>query len=156
MISHTETNNHLVSLHDCRAAHLECRGGVLILSFPDGIWLLPEHPSNPTSKGIKTQAAQVFFHLDSERDAEIYVFRETLLGQTLREAWSLDQLIAFINSGQCQIEFIIDYHSRSFAAYLYKCVLVREGAGGEVECEIALPASQAVYQWNEITAGWIM
>lgn len=156
MYPRCETNDQLVSLHDCHGTHITCEEGVLTISFPDGIWLMPEHPDNKTHQVVRTKAAQVLFHLDPQRDMEIYLFKETQFGQTLREEWTIHHLMALVNSGERNIEFIIDYRSRSFAAYLYKCALAKGSQPGDLECEIAIPAEQAIYRWEAIDATHVM
>ncbi len=89
MFRFVETDDRLISLHDCRAEKMCYQNGVLSFLFSDGIWVLPQQTQNQCGQTVRTGLAQVDIPiLDEEIDgASFYIFKKNRKGKTVREEW---------------------------------------------------------------------
>ena len=110
MYKHCDINDEYINLHDCHATKVIYENGVLTFVFHDGIWVIQGHPSNIVDKTLRTDVAEVEFHLESgdECDITLYVFEEQSK-KTVREEWELAKLIECVNSGRYTLEFLYQY-----------------------------------------------
>ena len=152
MYRHNQNHSRHISLHDCRAERMALENGVLSLTFPDGIWVTPEHEENPTQNVVRTGEAQVDFTiLDEEIDGiTVYVYRRGRKGRVWREEWEAQNFIDAVNEGSFQLEFLYDYRQKGAPYRLYHCVVWFEQRPYCYECELYLHTESAVYRWNEL------
>lgn len=150
MYKYRDTNSVNISLHDCRAEHIQFEHGVLSFSFSEGFWILPGHPQNKSEDCVRTDASQVDFQIiDEDFDGiTIYVFKKNWNGKTIREEWKLKNFLDEVNHGRFQVEFIDEY--KSYQSRLFKCWLWFDVKPYHYECEIILRSENATYCWNEL------
>lgn len=150
MYRHQELNNPFISLHDCRAEKMNDSQGVLSFCFPDGFWVMAQHPENESKDCVRTDEAQVDIQIiDEEIDGvEIYLFREDGSKKVIREEWELENFIHAVNDGAFQVEFITRYES--YQSVLYKCWVWFDTEPYHYECEIILHTENITYHWNQL------
>lgn len=138
----------LFSLHDCRAEKMTYENGVLSFCFPDGFWVTGEHPLNSTGKIVKTGPSEVKYRiLDEDIDGvDIYVFTEKKRRNALRVRWEPGNLLAAVNGGALQVEFITQY--QSWQSILHKCWVWFDCR--HKECEIILHTDQTLWCWDNL------
>ena len=149
MYKHYDTDDESISLHDCRATKILYENGVLTFVFPDGIWITQDHPGNTTGRVLRTDRAEVQFHLElgNESDITLYVFREKWK-KTVREEWPLTKLMEGVNSGKYTLEFLYQY--KGYHARIIECCLWSEQKPYHRECEIKLSLKGMTYGWNRL------
>ena len=148
--SHSDHNEQYLSLHDCIAERACFENGILGFAFPDGFWISPDHPESDLSEMVRTDFSMVEFSLENgkEYDVAVYVFTKTLFGKTVREEWSVPQLVNSINRGKCRLEFLyqyIDWNSR-----IVECELIFDKKPYRKECLLKISAQQVNYLWNHL------
>ena len=143
---HNDTNEQLLSLHDCRADRVTLENGVLSFSFSEGIWVLPEHPENPTGKTVGTGPARVDYVLREQDgdDVQTSVFRRMRWPYALRKRMELPELMAHINEKGGQLEFLYQYPGGWDR--ILDCWLWPRGR----ECQFKVDVKEVVYRWNEL------
>ena len=60
---HCDSDERLITLHDCRTDWVTLEDGVLSFFFPEGFWVTQSHPENPTGKTVRTGPARVDYVL---------------------------------------------------------------------------------------------
>lgn len=148
--NHCDTDDSVISLHDCRAEKMSFCDGIVSFSFPDGFWITKQHPENKLDEIVRTFASQVDFSIIDEEieGVSIYIFKKNLRGKVIREEWELDNFIKAVNGGDFQIEFITQY--KSFQSVLFKCWVWFDKKPYHMECEITLHTDSVVYKWNQM------
>jgi hypothetical protein len=149
MWKYCDSNCKFISLHDCHATEISFEKGILTLVFDDGIWLTEEHPSNSLGKTVRTDRAEVQFHLTSEdeQDISIWVFEEKIK-MTFRKEWELSRLMKSINSGKSTLEFLYRYEGECLT--IFECCLWSSRKPYCRECELNLPLTKTIYFWNSL------
>lgn len=66
-------------LHDCIAGKILYINRMLRFCFSDGFWITPSHKANDLDKTVRTDAAQVDFHVDDINDVGVYVYTQLYL-----------------------------------------------------------------------------
>lgn len=147
---HCDRDEKHLSLHDCRADKVFFENGELIFYFTDGFWIGPTHEENPLKKTVRTDAAEVRFHLSREKkeDALIYLFTHKKPGIDLREIRDLAPWMADINQKDCQLEFIYQYTDVN--SRILKCELWSKKKPYHRECELILYTDRVSYLWNRL------
>lgn len=145
---HCDNEDEFLTLHDCCVQSAFFQDGILILNFNDGFWISPKHPSSTLQKTVRTDQSKVEFILENhdENDITIYVFSKSFFGKTIRDEWSIDKLIAEINSGNCELEILYqykDYHER-----IIECTLRFHKKPYYKDCLIKMSVSKVSYYWN--------
>lgn len=150
MYKYRKQNDQNISLHDCRAEKMSMKDGTLSFIFPDGLWILDQHPDNVSEDIVKTDLAQVDFQIiDEEIDGvEIFLFKKNKSGKVIREEWESANFINAVNDGTFQVEFLYKY--QGYQSVLYKCWVWFDGTPYNYECEITLHTENITYSWNEI------
>ncbi len=139
-----------ISLHDCRATAMAIHENDLLFTFDDGFWVSFEDERNPFNNTVRTDKSEVqIVHFDVP---DIYIFKELRifrrLVSTKRICLSVEQLMANINCGKWELEFIYEYHSDR--GVLYQCWIWMNHAPFHIECQIALDCDKTVYHWNNL------
>lgn len=144
--AHIDTDDSVISLHDCYANCMQLESGILSFYFHDGFWVTPSHHANTSSNTVRTDFSQVDYHIVD--DITVNVFKKSILGKTIRIEWTLEELVELINNGTFSLEFL--YHYKSYYAQLYKCLLHFDKPPYHYECQIEIPTSKIVYRWNRL------
>lgn len=141
-----------ISLHDCRATQMTLEKGVLSLTFPEGIWVTPDHEANPTGNVVRTGEARVEFTIaDEEIDGiTVYVYRCGRNKKVWREEWEIQSFMDAVNDGSFQLEFLYDYRQNGGAYRLYQCMVWFDTKPYCRECELYLHTEQESYCWKEL------
>ena len=147
---HRDTDESLVSLHDCRADRAALEDGVLSFFFPDGFWVTSKHPDNPTENTVRTGPARVDFVLRDSGgdDAAVEVFTRLRWPHALRTAWELPRLLGVINERGWELEFLYQYPGGWDR--VIECWLWFDRRPWHRECRLKLDVKQAFYCWNEL------
>ena len=144
--THIDTDDSVLSLHDCYANRMQLENGVLSFFFRDGFWVTPSHHANNSSDTVRTDSSQVDYHIVD--DGSVYVFRKNIFGKTICIEWTLEELADLINNDTFTLEFL--YHYKSYYSQLYKCLLHFDKHPYHYECQIEIPTSKVVYRWNKL------
>ena len=149
MYKHCDVDSEYISLHDSHATNIKYEKGVLSFVFQDGIWVIKGHPSNMTDKTVRTDVAEVKFHLESgdEGDITFYVFEEKFK-KTVRDEWELSELVESVNSGSYTLEFLYQYEG--YHSMIIECWLWSDKKPYHRECELKLSLTEVEYCWNEL------
>ena len=152
MYRYSQDHSRHISLHDCRAEKMALEGGIWSVTFPNGIWVTPDHEENLTQNVVRTSEAQVDFSIqDEDMDGiTIYVYRRGRKGKTWREEWEAQKFIDAVNQGAFQLEFLYDYRQMGAPYRLYRCMVWFAQKPYCYECDVYLHAEKAVYRWNEL------
>ena len=135
-------------LHDCIAEKILCTNEMLRFCFSGGFWVTPFHKANDLNKTVRTDAAQVDFHVDEINDVGVYVYAKTFFKKTMVEYWTLKDLVDAVNSGKCTLEFIYKY--RTYFEHMWLCALSSKKKPYYRECQLHIPGAAATYRWNEL------
>lgn len=150
MYKYSDKNeNNDISLHDCRANHIELNGKILSFIFNDGIYIGENNKQNPYGKLSYTDKAEVRFDLtykNPDDNITIYVFTEKD-EKTIRETIGLHDLIDKINSGM-ELEFLNCYNGNG--SVLFKCWLWFKEEPYHKECVLIISADEITYYWNHM------
>ena len=147
---HCDRDENMFSLHDCITDRVYFQDKELIFDFPDGFWVLPDHPASDIDKVVRTDAAKVTYTLiDDEYDVTIYVFEKSLFGQTIRKEWSIGELADKINSGKCKLEFLYRYNQGNNNAILM-CNIRVDKKPYFKDCWIEITYASLEYAWNHL------
>ena len=144
--THIDTDDSVLSLHDCYANSIQFGNSILSFYFQNGFWVTPSHHANNYGETVRTDSSQVDYHLDD--DVSIYVFRKNIFGKTIRIEWTLEELVRFINNNTFSLEFLYQYKSHS--EQLLKCWLHFDREPHHYECQIEIPTSKVLYRWNNL------
>ncbi len=52
--THIDTDDSVLSLHDCYANRIQFKNNILSFYFQNGFWVTPSHPANKSDKIIRT------------------------------------------------------------------------------------------------------
>ena len=118
--------------------------------FDDGFWISSDDERNPLKNTVRTDKSEVqIVHFDV---SDIYIFKEhrifRRLVSTNRVSLSVEQLMANINCGKWELEFINEYHSDRDV--LYQCWIWMNHSPFHIECQITLDCDKIVYHWNNL------
>lgn len=144
--THTDTDDSVLSLHDCDANRIQFENGILSFYFPNGFWVTPSHHANNCGKTVRTDFSQVDYHIDD--DVSIYVFRKNIFGKIIRIEWTLEELVHLINNNTFSLEFLYQY--KGYNEELLKCLLHFDKEPYHYECQIEIPTSKVLYRWNNL------
>ena len=150
MYTHNEENNRFISLHDCRAEKMRLENGWLSFFFPNGIWVMDDHPENSSEHTVRTDSARADFKILDEElvGIQIFLFRKSRGGKVIREEWETENFINAVNEGAFRVELIDRYDG--FQSVLFKGEVRFDQPPYRHECEIILPVEKEVYRWNEL------
>jgi len=147
--THIDTDDSVLSLHDCCADRIQFEDGILSFYFPDGFWIPPLHPANTSSEIVRTDAARVDYHIEGAHDVSIEVFRKNIFKQTICTQWTLEELIRRVNHKSFRLEFIYQY--KNHTDLLWICWLHFDKKPYHYECRIYICApSKTEYLWNNL------
>lgn len=150
MYKYCDVNDGYLSLHDCYAEKMRFDKGILSFELPDGFWVSKQHPQNESGNVVRTDYAQVNYHIMYEEIDGItfYIFKEGKNGKVIREEWEAENFINAVNSGSFRVEFVTQY--KSFQSVLFKCWVWFEQEPYHYECEIILHTDKEEYKWNQL------
>lgn len=150
MYKHVETDDKLVSIHDCYAEKMSFDNSVLSFVFQNGFWVLEKHPANESDNIVRTDKARVdFCVIDEEFDGiTIFVFKKQNERTAIREEWEAESFINAVNDGAFKLEFIDCYKTNQYL--LFKCQLKFDKEPYWEECEIILHTEKARFYWNDL------
>ncbi len=138
---YVSTEKDKFSLHDCRAVSVEQVDDRLIFFFPDGFFY-----SEYSNDWPNTGKAEVEFVIDPMRGVTVYLFKESE-AQTVREQYTLEQLIERINRGEWELEFAYRYDG--YEEILYKCWIWENHTPWTYECELWIGTKEdMVFRWD--------
>ena len=148
--THTDHSEQYLSLHDCIAERAYFENGILGFEFPDGFWISPDHPESDLSDMVRTDFSRTEFTLENgeQYDVTVYVFRKSFWGRTVREEWTVWELVNSINNGACRLVFLyqyLDWNSRIVA-----CELISQKKPYRRECQMVISAPTVRYDWNNL------
>ena len=146
-----EFHGNELTLHDCIADRVSFENNLLRFYLPDGFRVTPHHKFNPSEKVVRTDASVVEFCIDDISDILVRTFtrhRWLWFRKTSVNIWDMEQLIAFVNSGKCTIEFITQY--RTYGEQMWHCAIRSNKKPYYRECELFFPDSNATYYWNNL------
>jgi len=140
-----------LSLHDCISDKISYEGNILRFFLPDGFWVTPHHKENFSEKVVRTDASVVDFSIEDIGDIIVHVFtrhRWLWFQKTNVEIWDMEQLIAFVNSGKCTVEFITQY--RADGEQMWHCAIRANKKPYYRECQLFFPDTNATFCWNNL------
>ncbi|MBQ6825895.1 MAG: hypothetical protein IKT38_02805 [Clostridia bacterium] len=144
--NHIDTDDTVLTLHDCIANKIQLENGILSFYFQNGFWITPLHYANNSSNVVRTDFSQVDYQINGK--VYIYVFRKNIFRKIIRTEWTLEQLINFINNSNSSLEFLYQYKSQD--EQLLKGYLRFDKAPYCYECELEIPACKIEYRWNNL------
>ncbi len=147
---HSDHEEQHISLHDCMATEARLENGELIFVFQNGITVGCLHPENPYRKPILTDAAEVRYHLATERVYDVYgyVFEQKTPEKAIRRSYDIKRLIEDLNQKHCRLEFLYQYVDGN--QRIVKCQLWSEKKPYIREFELFLHTSEVLYLWNTL------
>ena len=148
---HSDHNEDLFTLHDCRATKVCLQGQNLMFEFPDGFGVLPDHPENSLSDVARTDSARIEYTLVNG-DAyyvTVWVFERSRFGKTVRKEWTVEKLADKIDRGIYQLEFLSRFHQGNHDT-LFLCDLISDKKPFFRECLIRITHLKATYSWNRL------
>ena len=144
-------------LHDCIAEEILRQGSELIMTLPDGFWILADDPRNPYGEIHKTGRAQVVVSLgwpepveDVEKAIGLEVFHRHYLrgvGFTTCSYPKTAELIEDVNRGRCKLEFITKYRCYN-QGYMVQCCIHTKRKWEK--CYISLECRDIRFFWDEV------
>lgn len=152
MYKHYDKDGAAISLHDCRAEQAIFENGILSFYFPqDGFWILSEHEANSTGEAVRTDAAEVRFHLlyETEDESQCYVFDKKSERKAVRKQWTLSELVSALNSGKYQLEFLYRY-AGGYKELVFFCEICQKKKPYRKECQLWLSVQDVTYCWNDV------
>lgn len=140
---------HFICLHDCCADRILIEKGKISFDFADGFWITPDHKCSNFQEVVKTDSAKVEFFLEeSFEEIIVYIFRKGVFGKTIRETWTIQKLVDFVNNKANQLEFL--YHFKQDHESLFQCELHFNKRPFRYECQIEIPVAKIVYKWDNL------
>ncbi len=140
---------HFICLHDCCADRILIEKGKISFDFADGFWITPDHKCSNFQEVVKTDFAKVEFFLEeSFEEIIVYIFRKGVFGKTIRETWTIQKLVDFVNNKANQLEFL--YHFKQDHESLFQCELHFDKRPFRYECQIEIPVVKIVYKWDNL------
>ena len=140
---------HFICLHDCCADRILIEKGKISFDFADGFWITPDHKCSNFQEVVKTDSAKVEFFLEeSFEEIIVYIFRKGVFGKTIRETWTIQKLVDFVNNKANQLEFL--YHFKQDHESLFQCELHFDKRPFRYECQIEIPVVKIVYKWDNL------
>ncbi|MBQ7818028.1 MAG: hypothetical protein IJ388_04460 [Oscillospiraceae bacterium] len=137
-----------LTLHDCIADKVNFSDNILRFYLPDGIWITPLHKDNKLSKTVRTDAAIVDFRITNFDDIILYVYTRGVFKRTQAKICKMHDLMRDINSGKYSFEFISQY--RSHFEQMWHCAIHSKKKPYYMECQLHLPAAEAIFHWNNL------
>lgn len=142
--------NHSISLHDCRATSMSVQEHALLFHFDDGFWVSPTDKRNPFGNIVRTDKSEI--QLVRFEVSDIHIFKEVRvfhrMVSTKRVSFSLEKLMANINSGKWELEFVYEYHAHK--GVLYQCWIWMKQPPYHMECQIVIDCEEIEYHWNNL------
>lgn len=146
----SQNKQNFISLHDCKATNITIQEDHLFFEFDDGFWISPIAESNPFGYTAKTDKSEI--QLIQFNVSNIYIFKEfRLLRRPViikRDSLDLEKLMANINCGKWELEFINEYHARKDV--LYQCCIWTKQRPYHMDCQIELDCDAIEYHWNDL------
>ncbi len=140
---------HFICLHDCCADRILIEKGKISFDFADGFWITPDHKCSNFQEVVKTDSAKVEFFLEeSFEEIIVYIFRKGVFGKTIRETWTIQKLVDFVNNKANQLEFL--YHFKQDHESLFQCELHFNKRPFRYVCQIEIPVVKIVYKWDNL------
>ena len=152
MYKHYDKDGAAISLHDCSVEKATFENGILSFYFPqDGFWILSEHEANSTGEAVRTDAAEVRFHLlyETEDESQCYVFDKKSERKAVRKQWTLSELVSALNSGKYQLEFLYRY-AGGYKELVFSCEICQKKKPYRKECQLWLSVQDVTYCWNDV------
>lgn len=148
MYKHKDREDTCMDLHDCTATKAVLKDGILSLYFPDGFWIMGDHPDNPFKRTVRTNKARVDFHLvyDDGSDLVIHTFKKKKRRKTVRKTCAPGKFIRRLNKGRYRLEFLYPY--KGYNEIKYDCCLWMDEKPYSKECEFMISTDQVTYCWN--------
>lgn len=146
-----EFHGNELTLHDCVANNITYKNNTLRFCFPDGFWVTTHHKANLSGKVVRTDAAAVDFPVNDIHDIILHVFtrhRWLWFRKTTVKIWDMEQLIAFVNSGKCTVEFITQY--RTYGEQMWHCAIRSNKKPYYRECWAFFPDTSPTFYWNNL------
>ena len=140
-----------LNLHDCISDKIFIENNKLRFCLPDGFWVTPHHKENHSGKVVRTDASVVDFSIEDIGDITVQVFtrhRWLWFRKTSVEFWDMEQRIAFLNSGECKVEFVTQY--RTYGEQMWHCAIRSNKKPYYRECQLHLPNTNATFYWNNL------
>ena len=140
--AYSSTDKDRISLHDCIASAAELTNERLIFRFPNGFSYeeyLNEWPN--------TGEAEIEITLESIKSVKVYLFGEAE-GKTIREEYTIEQLVEKINNKEWELEFAYRYYG--YQEILYTCWIWNKMGSGTYECELWIRTKEdIIFKWNQ-------
>ncbi len=140
--------NQRISIHDCIAQRMTLEKGILTFHFPEGIWVIPGHPSNPTENMVRTGPARMELELLSDDPTWLKVQSSRHLSGpwSLTKEWKTEAFLEALNAGKFRLEFISwhwDFHNP-----LFQCALHSDRRPWYQNCTLEVTARNVVCHWE--------
>lgn len=139
-----------ISLHDCRATHIELNGDVLSFIFDEGIYAREYSEQYLDGRWFSTKKAEMRVRLqneDPESNVEMYLFDDP---EVDKEKMSLQRLIYVVNNG-AKLEFLdCDYKSARFYGDLHKPHDTKGILDASKQFDMNISSTEVTYHWNEM------
>lgn len=143
MYKYNYDSNENISLHDCRATHIELNGNIISFFFCNGIYARAYSEQYPDGRWFLTEKAEMRVRLpQGDVESDIKVFFRSDDGK-IREKASFMALADMINGGM-KLEFVdCDYKSMVFWCWLWFKAKAKF-------YDLDISAGEVTYNWNEM------
>ena len=147
---HIDTDDSSITLHDCYANRITVEKGKISFDFEEGFWITPDHKSSNLQETVRTDSSRVDFYMTEGglEDITIFVFQKNIFRNTIREKWTIQELINLVNDGVFRLEFIGQF--KSYNEILWECRLDFDKAPYSYECQMKIPTTKVIYRWNNL------
>lgn len=150
IFKHYDTDNSCITLHDCYATNITIEENRISFYFENGFWITPEHKQSKLTDTVRTDSSRVDFYFSKESldDFLVYVFRKNIFGKTFREIWEIQKLTELVNKKFLNLEFLYQY--KRYNEQLFDCWLHFDKSPYHYECQIKIPTTNVIYNWNNL------
>lgn len=147
---HIEKDDSYISLHDCYANRICLQSNILSFCFDNGFWIMPEHEFSDVQKTVRTDKSKVDFCFEDTdtEDVSVYIYRNNIFRKTVREEISLDKLVRLVNEKNYRLEFLYQY--KGYNELIFECMLWFDKKPYNYECQLKIPTSKVIYNWNNL------
>lgn len=150
MWKYCENKTNDLSFHDCVVTRLFIDSDDLIMEFNDGFWVVGNTQHNTNNETYRSDSSQL--KLINYDVANIYVYNKTRLFtrliNTRRISLELEILIANVNSGKWELEFLSEY--RTYRGVFFTCLILSKKRPYMRECQLFLDHDEMKCYWNNL------
>lgn len=129
MYKHCDTDFSHLTPHDCIAEKIYLDGNCLVMEFPDGIYIGPNHPRNHTGKCLRSDTACLRFENVVPEEEGVFaqcplhiMGKERMGRRSTRSLYELEDVLSFLQKKKARLEFLdlyLDYRLHMICGILW-------------------------------------